>query len=134
MADPAGESVAAEPPQVALLQAGLEVRGHPVGVVWRQREAELGLTVRVDRLGQVGVAELGEVLVSEHEAEPVAARLGERLGESLWQPAEAVCFIDQADRRRPRRVGAEPLGCLPEPLDDHRADQVGGIAERPGRQ
>ena len=116
--------------QIALVEARCELACHPVRVVRRQGEAELALAVRLHGVGEVGLCELGQVLVGEAEAEPVAARLRQRLRQPLRQPAEAMRLIDQTQERLPLRVGAEPLRRLPEPIDDHRPDQVGRVPER----
>jgi hypothetical protein len=62
------------------------------------------------------------------------ARLRQCLRQPLRQPAEAMRLIDQTQERLPGRVGAESLRRLPEPVDDHRADQVGRVSGRPGWQ
>jgi hypothetical protein len=74
-------------------------------------------------------------LVCENKPEPVAARLGESFGEPLWQVAELVELVDEAEERRPLRDRPEAHCRLPEPVGDHRADQAGGIgAEHALRQ
>jgi len=82
--DSAGDSKCAEVLEVVRADARLEVPGHAPSVLRREGEANLCLAVRLDRLGELAVGQLSEVLMSENEAEPIAARFRERFRQALW--------------------------------------------------
>lgn len=122
--DAAGDTKRAEVFEVVGAETRFEVSDHARRVVRREREADLRLAIRLHRLSELAVGQLSEVLMSENEAEPVTARLRERLRQALRQVAELVELIDETEERRPAPRRAEALRGLPQTVGDDRADQT----------
>jgi hypothetical protein len=122
--DTARDRVGAQRLKVVRVKARLEMRRHPFRVSGGEREANLGLTVRVDRLVKLMVRDLREMLMREHQPEPVPAGLRERGCHPLRQVTEAVALIDQAEERRPvgERERPETLRGLPRTMKEYGAD------------
>lgn len=80
------------------------MHGHAFRVGGSQPEAELGLAVRVDRLGEFVVFELREVLVCKHQPQSVPAGLGERARHALREMTEAVALIHETEEWWPSAV------------------------------
>ena len=63
------------------------------GVLRRAVEDDLGARVRRDRIAEL-LAELAERLMREHEAESVAAGLGEHVGEAAGKSEEVLALVE----------------------------------------
>jgi hypothetical protein len=114
--------------QVVFVEFGQCMPGELVGVFGGAGEEDL--VAGVGGEGQDGLAgELGQVLVRQHEGEPVAAGLGEHVADGPGEVEDVVGFVDD-DGRVPAPVFGQAGaggGGLPHRRQDEGGHQPGGV-------
>jgi len=123
-----GCGVGSEVGQVVRGQLGCDVPLQGPGVFGGEIEQQLAAGVGRDAFAEVA-GQLRQMLVGQHEGEPVAAGFGEHLIERSGQGEEVLAFIDVEGGVDPGllTLPGPVRGCLPDLGNDERAEQPGGV-------